>query len=58
MGKNTIFCAPTNRGKDQVLIEVWSVYPAAGKVVYTKSTSGYLNDGASLFTGKISGNCK
>lgn len=57
MGANTIFCVPKNGDKQQVLIEVWSVYPKSGKVVYTKTTSGYINDGASLFTGKIVKDC-
>lgn len=58
IGYNTLVCLPKNRKPSQALIETWSVYPQAGKVVHTKSSSGYLSDGGNLFIGHLEGKCE
>jgi hypothetical protein len=56
-GNHTLFCFDqTSEG--QSTIETWAVYPAKGKVVYTKSINGYGKfNGGNLFVGNIKGQC-
>lgn len=37
--------------------ETWTVYPESRKVLHTKSRSGYILDGGSLFIGNIKSRC-
>lgn len=57
VGSTTLLCQDI-RAEGETTIETLAVYPSTGKVIFTKSISGYgAFDGGNLFVGDIKGTC-
>lgn len=57
VGSATLLCQDV-RYEGETTIETWAVYPGPGKVLYTKSITGYgAFNGGNLFVGDIKGTC-
>jgi hypothetical protein len=57
VGSTTLLCQDI-RADGETTIETWAVHPSAGKVLFTKSITGYgAFNGGNLFVGEIKGTC-